>query len=101
LVRGRYRTGGAIDEARLDFAPARYEARTIVFREWPDVERFDSLSAPIEHGFRVPPVATFLDGASVFGFTEPGAQFRSPAFPEPKQRDETCNEDREEGNGQF
>jgi len=59
--------------------PARYEARTIVFREWPDVERFDSLSAPIEHGFRVPPVATFLDGASVFGFTEPWcavSQFR-------------------------
>ena len=100
LVRGHYRTGGAVNEARLDVAPGRYEACTIACRERPDAKPFDSLCALVERGFRMPPVAAFLHGASIFGATELSAQSCSPAFSVQKERDEACNEDHDESNGQ-
>jgi len=79
LVGFRYRTGGAIDEPRLDSAPGLHKARAIAWRERADVESLDSFGTLFEPGFRVPP-APFFHRASVFLATEPSAQFFSPAL---------------------
>jgi hypothetical protein len=96
LVRFRYRSGGAVNEARLDSAPGLYEALTIACRERPDVKPLDSLFALFEPSFRMPPVAAFLHGASIFSVTELGAQSFSPALPVQKERGYACNQDHDE-----
>jgi hypothetical protein len=98
LVRFRYRTGGAVNEARLDSAPELYEARTIGRRERPDLKRLDSLCALLEPRFRMPAVAAFLHGASIFGTTELSAQSFSPALSAQKERDDARNENHDESN---
>jgi hypothetical protein len=96
LVGFRYRTGRAVHEARLDSAPGLYEARTITCRERPDVELFDSLCALFEPGFRMPPVAACLHGASIFSATELCAQPLRPALSMPKERGDACHENHDE-----
>jgi hypothetical protein len=96
LVRFRYRTGRAVNEARLDSAPGLYEARTIACRERPDVKLLDSLSALFEPGFRMPPVAACLHGASIFSATELCAQSLRPALSVPKERGDACRENHDE-----
>src|SRR5579864_503537 len=80
LVRFSYRTGGAVNEARLDSAPGLYEARTIACSERPDVKPLDSLCALFEPGFGVPPIAALLHGAIIFSAPELSAQSFSPAL---------------------
>jgi hypothetical protein len=92
LVRFRYRTGGVVNEARLDSAPGLYEARTIACRERPDVKPLDSLCALFESGFPMPPVTAFLHGASILSATELCAQSFSPALSLQKERGDACNE---------
>jgi hypothetical protein len=96
LVRFGYGAGGAVNEVRLDPVPGLYEARTIACRERPDVKPLDSLSALFEPGFRMPPVAAFFHGPSIFSITELGAQSFSPALSMPKERGDTCKENHHE-----
>jgi hypothetical protein len=98
LVSFRYRTGGGVNEARLDSAPGLYEARAIARRERPDVKPLNSLCALFEHGFRMPTVAAFLHGASVFSATELSAQSFSPALSVQEERGDACNENHNESN---
>jgi hypothetical protein len=91
LVRCRYRTGGAVNEARLDSAPGLYEARTIAGCERPDVKTLDSLCTPVEPGFRLPPGTAFLYGAGIFSATELAAQSFGPALSEKEQRRDARN----------
>jgi hypothetical protein len=74
LVCFRYRTGWAVNEARLDSPPGLYEARTIACSERPDVKRLDSLPALFEPGFRMPSITALLHGAIIFSATELSAQ---------------------------
>jgi hypothetical protein len=98
LVRLRYRTGGAVDEARLDSAPGLYEALPVACRERPDVKGLDSLRTLFQPGFRMLPVAAFLHGASVFSAAELSAQSFSPALSAPKERGDACNDNYDERN---
>jgi hypothetical protein len=96
LVRFRNRTGGAVNKARLDSAPGCYEARTIACRERPDVKPLDSLCALFEPGFRLPAVAAFLHGASIFSITELSAQSSSPTLSMQKERHDAYNQNHDE-----
>src|SRR5579862_8120305 len=80
LVGLRYRTGGAVDEPRLDSAPRLHEAHTIACRERADVESLDSFGTLLQDGLRVPHATVFLHGPSIFLATEPRAQFFGPAL---------------------
>src|ERR1700693_3603077 len=80
LVRFRYCPGRCINKPRLHLAPRFYEARVIGWREWPDVETFDSFFALFEPGFRMPPAATFFQRAVILGASEPRAQSCRPAL---------------------
>ena len=55
----------AVNEPRLDPLPGLYEARTIARCEGSDVETFDSFSALVELGFRMPLAPAFLHGAGI------------------------------------
>jgi hypothetical protein len=96
LVRFRYCTGGAVNEACLDSAPGLYEARTIACCKRPDVKLLNSLCAPFEPGFRMPPVAAFLHGPSIFSITELSAQSFSPALSMQEESGDACNESHDE-----
>ncbi|MFZ0593885.1 MAG: hypothetical protein WAM39_25745, partial [Bryobacteraceae bacterium] len=98
LVRFRHRTGGAVNEARLNSAPGLYEARTIGHRERPDLKRLDSLCALLKPSFRMLAVAAFLHGASIFSTTELSAQSFSSALSAQKEHDDGRNENRDESN---
>jgi hypothetical protein len=74
----------------LDSTPGLYEARTIACRERPNVKLLDSLGTLFESGFRMPPGAAGLHGASIFSVTELCAQSRGPALPVPKERGDAC-----------
>jgi hypothetical protein len=99
LVRRHHRASGPVHKARLDVGPGRHEAYTVVCRQRPDAQPFDSLCAVLERGFRVAPVAALLDGSRIFSVAELTPQSRSPAFPVPKERDQACNEEHDESNG--
>jgi hypothetical protein len=99
LVRFRHRTGRPVDETRLDFTPGLHEARTIGGRKRSDVKRLDSLCALFEPRLRPPPVASFLDGTSIFSATELSTQSFSPALAEYQKRDHAGNKDRDDRNG--
>jgi hypothetical protein len=90
LVRFPDRTGGAVNEARLDSAPGLYEAFTIACRERPNVKPLDSLSALFEPGFRLSPIAPFLHRASILSGAELSAQSCSPALSLQVQRGDSC-----------
>lgn len=98
LVRFGYRTGRAVNEARLDSAPGLYEARTIACRERPDVKPFDSMCALFEPGFRMLPVAALLHGASIFRAAELSAESLRPALSLQKQRGDGCNNNHDKSN---
>ena len=98
LVRFRYRTGGAVNEARLDSAPGLHEARAIACRERPDMTRLDSLCALFEPGFRMPPFAAFLHGASILSATELSAQSFGSALSMQNERGDASNENHNESN---
>jgi len=100
LVRFRYRTGGAVNEARLDTAPGLYAAGAIACRERPNVKPLDSLCALFQMGFPMPPVTAFLHSAGIFRATELGAQSFSSALSMQKERGNTCNENHEQSDNQ-
>src|SRR5579872_4238794 len=92
LVRFRDRTGGAVNEARLDSAPRLHEALTIACRERPNAKPFDSLSALFEPGFRLSPIAAFLHRASIFNGAKLSAQSCSPTLSLHVQRGDGCRD---------
>jgi hypothetical protein len=96
LVRFRDRTGGAVNEARLDSAPGLCEARAISCRERAKVERLDSFGALIEPGFPKAPAAAFLHGASLFSATELSAQSFSPTLAMQQKRGDAGNQNHAE-----
>jgi hypothetical protein len=90
-VRFRYSSGGTVDEARLDYVPGLYEARTIACCERPNMKPLDALCALFEPGFRMP-LAALLHGASIFSATELSAQSGSPPLSMQKERGDACGE---------
>jgi hypothetical protein len=92
LVRLRYRTGLAINEARLHSAPELHDTRAITCRERMYVRLFDSLFTLFEPRFRLPPTAVLVHGASMFSVPELSAQPSSSTLPEQKKRGDDCNE---------
>jgi hypothetical protein len=98
LVRFRYRTGGAVNEAGLDCAPRLHETRSIACCERPDVKLFDSLHTIFEPGFAMPHVATFPYGATIFSAAKLSAQLFGPALSLQNERRDACNESHDESN---
>src|ERR1051326_8541029 len=68
-------------------------------RKRSDWKRLDSLCALFEPRLRPPPVASFLDGTSIFSATELSTQSFSPALAEYQKRDHAGNKDRDDRNG--
>jgi hypothetical protein len=92
LIRFRYRTGRPVDKARLHASPSLYEARPIGCREWPDVKPLHSFCTLLKPGFRMPPVAAYFHGASIFSSTELGAKSLSLPLSVQKERNDSCNQ---------
>ncbi|MGA2591856.1 MAG: hypothetical protein ABSH32_18245 [Bryobacteraceae bacterium] len=86
LIRFRHRTGRPVDEARLDASPSLYKARPIGCREWPDVKPLHSFCTLLESGFRMPAVAAYLHGASIFSSAELSAKSLSLPLSVQKER---------------
>jgi hypothetical protein len=101
LVRFRNRTGGAVNEARLDSAPGLNEACAISRREGPNVKPLNSLRTLFQSSLAVAPVAAFLQSASVFRATELSAQFFSPPLSKQKEHGNARDEDYEQPNNQL
>jgi hypothetical protein len=95
LVGFRYRSSGVVNESSLHPVPGFYEAGTIAWHEWSDMETFDSFFTHFKTGFRNPPVPAFLQGAGIFR-AEPSAQSFSPALLEKYPRCDTDNHNRDE-----
>jgi hypothetical protein len=86
LIRFRYRICRTVNKTRLYRAPGLHEACAICRLERTEMKPFDSLRAPFERRFRMPPAAIFLDSPSVFRVTELSAQPFSPPLSERKDR---------------
>jgi hypothetical protein len=63
-----------------------------------DVERLDTVIAPFEPGFSMPPAPATCQGAVIFSATKLRAQPFCPALPEKKQPGDACNHNHREGN---
>jgi hypothetical protein len=86
LIRFRYRIRRTVNKTRLYRAPGLHEARLICRLERTEMKSLDSLCAPFERRFRMPPAAIFLHGTSIFSVTELSAQPFSPPLSERKDR---------------
>jgi hypothetical protein len=80
LVGVRYGRTGAVNKARLHFAPALDKSGTIARSERPDVQALDSFGALIERRFRLPPAPAVFYGAGVFSSAKLTAQSFCSAF---------------------
>jgi len=80
LIRFGDRTGGSVNEARLDSAPRFFETGAFAGGEGPNLKATHSLCPPFEPGFGVTPISALLDSSGVFSVTEPSAQFCGTAF---------------------
>jgi hypothetical protein len=65
-----------------------------------DVKRLDTVTAPFEPGFSMPPAPAFCQGAVILSSPKLSAQPFCPASLEKQQPDDACNHNRRDGNDQ-
>jgi hypothetical protein len=63
-----------------------------------DVESLDTVAAPFEPGFSMPPAPAFCQSAVIFSAAKLRAQPFCPAIPEYQQPDDACHRNRRDGN---
>jgi hypothetical protein len=67
LVGFRHRTPGTVNEPPLDAAPRICKSHPVAKGKRTDVETLDTICAPFESSFAMPPAPAFRQGTGILG----------------------------------